>query len=525
MKVKNLYVVLAVGLSMLCSVQAVGAVASDMTGRQDTLSAAKKKKTTFFQAVAKPVKWIIRNWSAYDPAYATPSFYMWAAQMQHTVSCEWIDLGYDGVTMNMRSKVSQKFGPYLSYSFIGNSFAVDFNAATGKNRRNEFTLSINSNLMNVDLIRRRTGGDFMVTNLDIMGLDRGTYDFSELAEHHKVGDDVRYDITGININVFTNHKKYSNPAAFSNGAIQLRSVGSPIVGLGYTHQKLANSITNNFMDFAAQKCGYEKFDGSLELLNKMLYGESLTGNNYAVMAVGQAVVPSVVKVDDYHMQLGYAQNFAFSRRFLLGMSLVASPGVKVITADNHSSHQYTFRNEIAHEVDKPLPLVKEMIQSGELKVEGQANRDYIMNLDHVSPDVYEINHRSTSLGCNFAARASLTYNYNRWRFGVNANFNGYVYNRDDFNFYNSYGSLTAYAGYCFGRKKQYRIGGKNREAYVNAALTKSQIAEMRDTNPESNIAKASATGKRTRYHHDRIDFNISGCDFVMGPDGTYGTYR
>lgn len=48
------------------------------------------------------------------------------------------------------------------------------------------------------------------------------------------------DIRGFNLCYITNHKKFSYPAAFSQIAcLQIKSAGSPILGIGYTHQKLS----------------------------------------------------------------------------------------------------------------------------------------------------------------------------------------------------------------------------------------------------------------------------------------------
>ena len=94
---------------------------------------------------------------------------------------------------------------------------------------------------------------------------------------------------------------------------------------------------------------------------------------------------------------------------------------------------------------------------------------------------------------------------------------------------NGFGNLAVYVGYCFGRKKEYRHGGAMREDYIKAALTKSQIEEMKDTMPKSNIndggAYLLAGGKKTKYHTDEFNVSVSGCDLVAGPDGRYGWYE
>ena len=45
------------------------------------------KKKSFGKTLTAPIRWIGKNWTAYDPKYSLPSFYNWAAQIQNTTSC------------------------------------------------------------------------------------------------------------------------------------------------------------------------------------------------------------------------------------------------------------------------------------------------------------------------------------------------------------------------------------------------------------------------------------------------------
>lgn len=504
---------------------AATAATSHAAGK-DTLTsqATKQDKPSFWQTLSKPINWIRRNWSDYDPRYAVPSFYDAAIQLQNTSSCEWLNFDFDGVQIAMRSKVSNKTGLMFKYKFLSYGFAIDLNAASDNKRKNEFTITLNSNLANIDIIRRRTGGDFMVEKLNIEGIGDKIPHLDDITRQYTIGDDVRYDITGININIFTNHRRYSNPSAFSNGAIQLRTVGSPVIGIGYTHQKLRNSISDTFMDYAARRKGYDSFNGTAEQMTDLFVNDKGTLNTVAG-AIGQSTIPSYITIDDYHLQLGYALNIVFSRRLLLGTSLIISPSIKSLTTDNHDSYQYRFRNEICTNLNPYLPRIQQLIRDGEIDIQSQEYRDHILSIKQLTPDLFTVNMKHTSAGSNAYARASLTYNHNRWRFGVNANANAYLYNRHNLTIRNFYGSVVAYAGYCFGRKKIYRHDGELRHAYINTALTRSQIEEMRDTMPQSNIHNDTPSPRRTIYHPDHLNLNIHGCDLVKGPDGQYGRYE
>lgn len=460
----------------------------------------KKQKKSFGKTLLQPFKWIGRNWSAYDPRYSTPSFYNWAFQLQNNTSAEFMSMDNDLIKIDMRSKLSHRVGPYLGWNWLFYGFTIDLNADNifkGNKKKNEFTLSINSNLFNIDLIRRRTGGDFMLRKMDTRGTS--VYDV-DMANNHGIGEHISYGIDGININYFTNHRKYSNPAAFSNGAIQLRSVGSPIIGLGYTHQKLTTTIGDSFSDYAAEKMG-----ASIESAEDYLMLTFFDMENVGMYVNG---IPTHAIIDDLHLQLGYAYNLVFSRRLLLGLSLITSPAVKWAKFDNKGSYLWDFGPEFVDLFNNLLDDLEE-------------NSPHKLSLDEVQ---YE--EKSRNFGFNIYGRASLTYNYNRWRFGINASMSNLFYKRNYMKFNNNYGNAVIYAGYCFGRKKEYRYNGENREAYITAALTKHQIEEMKDTLPEGNIKKPSLLqGEHTKYKQDVYDFDIYGCDLVMGPNGKYGTFE
>lgn len=496
-----------------------------------TTSAQETKKDTvkhesLGQKLLKPIKWIGRNWSACDPAYSVPSFYDWAVQLQNTTSFEWVNIETpQGVDLSMRSKVSNRVGPYLGYSFLFYGYTIDLNTI-GKPKgkgKNEFTLSINSNLMNIDLIRRRTGGDFIVRRLNFTDPadPAETYEFSDLFADENLGDYAKNSLTGINLNIFTNHRKYSNPAAFSNGAVQLRPAGSPMIGLGYTHQKVETQSADLFgsvgMLLLTDENGFPLlldeelmeridylYDNDREAFNKE-FGKMLEKGWKQMIPIEKTfitnLVPTTTTIDDWHLQLGYAYNLVFSRRLLLGLSAVVSPGIKRVKSNNIGSLTYDMAEELSRLTN---------LYDGKQTTANDFRYDF----------------RDTHFNVNTFLRASLTFNFNRWRAGFYGTFSNYYYNHNNMKVNNSFGNITAYVGYCFGRRKEYRHGGEKRQDYIMAALTKKDIEEMKDTMPEGNLHRGSdyiATEGRTRnYHSDEFTLNIQGCDLVCGPEGKYG---
>ncbi len=498
---RNVFALLILLLTALSPIHAEGTLTDNADSTAITSKSSHHKKG-FGQVLLAPFKWIGRNWSAYDPRYSTPSFYNWCIQLQNNASVEWLSLGNELVDVSMRSRVSHRLGPSFGWRWIFYGFSVDLAASNifkGNKRKNEFVLSVNSNLFNIDLIRRRTGGDFMLNKVK-------TYDNipinSELANNFGVGDHIKYGINGININYFTNHKKYSNPAAFSNGAIQFKSVGSPILGLGYTHQKLETNLGNMFPDYMASKKGTQ-ITSATDYFNLMFnYPEDIS--------LFINAIPTNVRIDDLHLQLGYAYNKVFSRRLIFGISVIFSPGIKWLKFDNEGSYLWDYAYDFSNLFNSYL----------------SQNKEDDTESDNISPEDLQYVGMTRNIGFDIFGRASLTYNYNRWRFGVNASITNLLYKREEMKFNNNYGNAIFYAGYCFGRKKEYRYNGKHRETYIAAALTNRHKEEMKDTMPKSNINHSLVENTRhTVYHHDVFDLNLYGCDLVMGPDGNYGTYE
>lgn len=489
------------------------------------------KRMSLGERLLKPLKWVGKNWSDYDPRYSVPSFYNWAAHLQNTTTQEWLTMeSPEGMDVKMRSQMSNRLGAYLGYRWLFYGVTVDLNSlGKTQHRKNEFTLSVNSNLMNIDLIRRRTGGDFDIKKLMFHNEVTGEVDMLDMAHSYDLGDYIKNSLTGININIFTNHRRYSNPAAFSNGAVQLRSVGSPIVGFGYTHQKVESDVSSIFASCATELMMLSMWDDPrfIEMMDEMEHAdenddEAIHQAFYKLMDIGwdkmkeipelKGVastfftnrIPTLTNIDDWHLQLGYAYNLVFSRRLLLGLSAIVSPGWKRVRANNYESLAYAMADDFSKLIQKHDGVT-------------------------VSPDYFVYDYDDNHFDVNTFLRASLTFNYNRWRAGINASFSNYFYKNKGMKVRNGYGGLTAYVGYCFGRKKVYRYNGARRQDYIMAALTKSQIEEMKDIRPRGNVDRGpsyqSREGATKRYRSDDFTINILGCDLVRGPEGKFGWFE
>lgn len=497
-------------------------------------------KPTFCQRLMKPVKWIASNWSDYDPEYCLPCTYDWYIQLQNTTSMEWLNMSTDdGMSIKMHSKMSNKIGPYPGYSFLTYGFTVDLNALSnglkGTKRRNEFTLSINSNLLNVDIIRRRTGGDFIVGELtgrsvaDIDEKQTNINDLTDMARKCDIGSLINYDVTGININYFTNHRRYSNPAAYTNGQLQLKSAGSWIFGLGFTHQRTESDVNDVIVNGGLKTYFWDRmpaetrqavlssmesdtrqsFNGSFEnavgyisglfstdreqynallskaynspLLQPYLFGKvnydgsDVTIVNTEMMSFLCNGMPSVTTVDDYNIHIGYAYNWALSKRWLLGVSLIAAPGIKHIHYDNRWSMIGVTSEQLSSAIrdyyGRELSAIFDEVaaQKGYDAEYMQQYKDEVYNTlsSGYTSDMFVLDESHTRFGCDFFGRAAVVYTRDRWRAGLSANINAYWMHSNAVSITNTYGAAVLYVAYCFGhRNKMYRKGGAYYDTYL-----------------------------------------------------------
>lgn len=477
------------------------------------------------QRMLTPVRWLINNWSDYDPAYSTPSFYNWASQVQNTFSKEMIAMDCEGMSnLYLTSRSASRIGPYFGYNFLFWGLTIDLNNLQGARRRHEFTIAVNSQLMNIDLIYRRTGGDFYFRELSYRPMfspeEQEGRDIADWANQNDLGRTTCYDITGVNASYFLNHRRYSNPAAFSNGAIQLRSCGSPIVGFGYTHHRLKMEVSDMLVRFSSDMMGLPAADRNYlsslydtdrrtffsQVRDRVMQNpDILFADDGELMASLFNRVPSRVSVEDWHLQLGYGYNYVFSRRSLFGISGLVAPSVKHITSTNEGTFPYLYADELSRLLN---------VQN---------------DLEQFVPGMFRTTKHGTSFSADAFLRLSYVWNYNHWRAGLYANLNsyGFVFNRSML--LNTYGSAAVYLGYTFGRMRKYRYGGKLRDAYIDVALSDSQIEEIRDSLPLGNLPYEpeiqSSAAASTDQEPDLFLFELEGFNLAEGPEGTCGSFE
>lgn len=444
-------------------------VSSNASGKNNKDNPQKPKKT-FVERMPKPIRWIINNWSAKDSTYCIDNLYNWTAQVQDNLSREYLNYrSPESHEIHMASGLSNKIGPYFGYRWLILGATWDLFTKHTK-RRNEFTLNINSQLFNIDLIRRRTGGDYKIQKFRIFMGDEKV-DLIDYIDDRDMGQWITYDVTGADISMFTNHKKFSNPAGYSNGAIQLRSAGSPIIGIGYTNQhmkftffdgeEIADVLPYTKDFFTRHKADFpgvlEKITSNATALTELYkvsaYGsptlsEEENGYIQTLASYSLTRVPHKININDLHIQLGYAYNFVLSPHLLLSASAIAMPAVKFINT--------TTPGTIAYQAIKMDPNPDEGY-----KIMGDALQNYFESIgkgDLLDPNnPMKVNYgpqeiSQTRLGIDTKLRAAITYTRDHWIMGAKGQWNENFHNTDQLRFDNTYWNASIYVGYCFGRK-------------------------------------------------------------------------
>ena len=244
---------------------------------------------------------IAKDFSRIDTAYIEPQKYNYAVMLQNTNTYEMYRIANSlHQSVDLAPDPSYKIGPYFGWRWIFLGYTLDVTHLSSRNKRKGIDLSLYSNQLGIDLFYRTTGDDYHIRKIDLN--DNQKIDVSSLKGVNFGG--LHADIRGFNLYYITNHKKFSYPAAFSQSTCQIKSAGSPILGIGYTHQKLS-------MDWEALYDVVTNHLGSVEGLDKARLDSA-------------GISVSRVKYDNYSVMGGYGYNWVFARHWLFDISLSAS---------------------------------------------------------------------------------------------------------------------------------------------------------------------------------------------------------
>ena len=370
-----------------------------------------------------PLKWFAENWSAIDSNYVEPSRYDWSLTLIHDMSQEFMDVKSPdyGMAFNLRSHPSQKLGPSFGYQWLCGGVSYDFNAhIEDKDRqKSEFSLNVFSQLFNIDIFYRNTGGDFYFKKMYMGGTPEfNGYKFTDVLmslQDDFAGDMIKTRIVGANAFYVFNHRKFSYPAAWSNSSQQKISAGSPLAGFGYTYHR----VENNFGPLASE----------IPVLQALLleYFPSLK-EEFAKHQFTFDKICSIQKFRDWTIWGGYAYNWVPCRNVLIGASATLGLGFKQQYADNKDfleyAEEYNNKPTTKYQISKPAPIVE----------------------------------KTNLVDFNGVGRFSALWNNNKFYAGGKFNYNFYRYYNANpaLQCFNSFYTMELFLGVKFGEQKWFK---------------------------------------------------------------------
>ena len=292
------------------------------------------------------------------------------------------------------TKVSTSVGVKVGYKGL----SVSYSFPVGGDKSQNLTLRGVGNWYSVNLRWHKFKSNTMSTHYSGMVRTRGLIDYNEETNKYIFsdwGETIMWDETGeekvsppitIKTLIFDgfyifNHKKFSYAAAYNQKTIQVRSAGSPIVGLmGY----------------------YADFDYADKHNAELIYW-----------------MDGIGRLRQYQLAVGggYAYNFVPAKGWLI--SALAMPMVTLL----NQTRINTYESNLEEVMNKHL--IEYAI--GQLFVDEGVNVD-LMDFS----DEYEIystgeHSRNNRVALNFTTRLSVTYNWNRYFINANGQFNNFNY--------------------------------------------------------------------------------------------------
>lgn len=291
-----------------------------------------------------------------------------------------------GQELHFRSPILHKVGPALGFECLGGGFGFSLNTSMiddgsgnmEKAVKREWGFNCYTPMLIIDGFYRQTGDDFRITKCYMpycpyisTGLEEGDLDNYSLVKTARLGINMFY--------VF-NHHRYSSQAAMTSACVQLRSAGSPLVGIGYSHSKMRNAFNNLF-------CMAEMY---------ILMSGDPESLPYS-FDPGQSTLMDNMRYNDYTLWGGYGYNWVPVKNMLVAVSGTVGLAYKTQSGDN--THSWI------------------------------TQEDFMTALGFPTAPITTV--KSHMVDFNFVGRGSVQYNNGRWFVGTRFVFNYFNYHRGD----------------------------------------------------------------------------------------------
>ena len=294
----------------------------------------------------------------------------------------------------IRTKVSTSIGVKVGYKGLSVSYSFPIGGDKSQNLTLRsvgkwYSLNLRWHKFKSNTLDNHFSGAVKTRSIEHYDDETGAYTYTDWGKTNRWDDTFNENLVSpisIKTLIFDgfyifNHKKFSYAAAYNQKTIQVRSAGSAIAGLmGY----------------------YADFD----------YSDSKNAETiYWMDGIG--------RLRQYQLAIGggYAYNFVPAKGWLI--SAMAMPMVTLVNRTRINTYSTNFK-EIANTNLFELIMLEILADQG-ISVEGYEFAD---NYKIQSTGEHSCNNR---VALNFTARLSLTYNWSRYFFNVNGQFNNFNY--------------------------------------------------------------------------------------------------
>ena len=294
----------------------------------------------------------------------------------------------------IRTKVSTSIGVKVGYKGLSISYSFPVGGDKSQNLTLRsvgrwYSLNLRWHKFKSNTMENHFSGAVKTRSIEHYDEETGDVTYTDWGETHQWDETFDEQLSSpisIKTLIFDgfyifNHKKFSYAAAYNQKTIQVRSAGSPLVGLmGY----------------------YADFD----------YADKRNAETIYLM-------DGIGRLRQYQLAIGggYAYNFVPAKGWLI--SAMAMPMVTLVNRTHINTYSTNFK-EIANTNLFEL-IILEFLHAQGISVEGYEFAD---NYKIQSTGEHSCNNR---VALNFTARLSLTYNWSRYFFNVNGQFNNFNY--------------------------------------------------------------------------------------------------
>lgn len=289
----------------------IGTLSDDISSAEDSAHniIISQKKDGWFKRTFRNIDKVLSP--ERDSNYIDVQKYNWCAMAQISSRFENydIDSGEDFTLQVTPSTWRTRIGPFFGWRWAFFGYNIDLKSVFVNSHDTDLGASIYSAAFGVDAFYRRVGGDYNIKQLNVSGKD-----YSNLLRGTPFGG-INIGMTRVSLYYVTNYKHYSHQAAFSQTNRQLRSAGSPILGLSYAHNK--------------QRVDWES-------LNKIV-NQNASPEEQAMFTLDY----ETQKNDEFSAMAGYGYNWVFAKNFLAAAEFTGALG--------YLKHKYKFDNTVDEE--------------------------------------------------------------------------------------------------------------------------------------------------------------------------------